>query len=338
MKLFVFGFPGEIGGADTKMTHTLPLWTEIADQVTCIANAPNQITPENKWTKYLDSLGISYCLKEDIKCDPGDIALSLCNPFFFKQGFCEYAKEIGLKVIWSSEMMWHHDKELECVKKGMVDKVLYVSDIQKQKLTYPDDMPWSITGNYIDESKFPYKMRTFNYLNIGRLSREDSYKYTENFPIFYEEMIRDIPPNKIHFLIMAWDKILEDKYKWHNFDRRWTFFTPMQMDTLAFLYKLNVFAYPLGHNFVESWGRSTVEAMLTGCIPITFSGHHLDNLIDPGVSGFIADDIGDWRNIMSELFNNPIMRVKLGKQAAECAREFCNREHHIEIWKTALHV
>ena len=31
---------------------------------------------------------------------------------------------------------------------------------------------------------------------------------------------------------------------------------------------LDLFVYPLGHQFIESWGRVVAEAMLTGCVPI----------------------------------------------------------------------
>ena len=67
--LFIYGYPGSVGGADTKLDHTLPIFTKLGfDQVMCIANAPSQFEDEH-WKKYMDSLGVKYGLKEEIKND-----------------------------------------------------------------------------------------------------------------------------------------------------------------------------------------------------------------------------------------------------------------------------
>lgn len=335
-KLWIYGFPGGLGGADTKLDHTLPIFLKLFDEVMCVANAPSQYDPPNDWTRYLDKLGVKYGLKEDMQgYQEGEIALSLCNPYFFKQGFCDDAKSKGLKVIWSSEMMWHHQKELEYVNKGMVDKVLYVSDIQKASLTYPESMPWSMTGNFINADRFPFQRRSANGLVLGRLSRHDPYKYPEDFPVFYEEIVEDL--QHISFRIMSWDEVLADKYKWHTFDHRWKFFKAYDVSALDFLYMLNVMAYPLGHNFVESWGRSTVEGMLTGAIPISFSGHNISNLVVHGESGFIVDDILEWKEIIKQLYHDVHYRQKLSKQCSDHARDvLCNEKEHLKIWEDAL--
>lgn len=340
-KLFIYGFPGPIGGADTKLDHSLAIFKELFDEVMCIANAPSMFEDRKVFIQKMDKMGIKWGMKEDMKgYKDGDIALSLCNPYFFNQGFCDDAKSKGLKVVWSSEMMWHHEKEHEYVGKGYVDKVLYVSEIQKAALQYPQFIPSAITGNYIDPDEFPFQRRSYNGLSIGRLSRDDSYKYPENFPIFYEEMVQGLPSNRIAFRVMAWNKDLENKYKFHKFRNgwNWKFYEKGAMSALNFLYLLDIFAYPLGHNFVESWGRSTVEAMLTGAIPISFPGHHIDNLIEHGVSGYIASDISEWKEIVHELFYDVRKKNKLAKDCSEYAREVhCNFDEHVEIWKKALY-
>lgn len=343
--LFIYGIPGPVGGADTKLDHTLPLFTKMGfDQVMCIANAPSQL--ENKvWMNYLDSLGVKHGLKEDIKNDnPGDIALSLCNDYFFVDGFCDHAKSKGFEVIWSSEMMWHHKKELEYVNKGMVDKLLYVSEVQKSKLTYPEGIPTYITGNYVDASRFPFKERSVDKFRLGRLSRADSYKYPENFPSFYERIVKNVPAEDVEFHVMGWftdfNTHLVEKYSWHDFSKyNWYLYKETAIPTLDFLYNIDIYAYPLGHNFIESWGRSTVEAMLTGAIPISFSGHHLENLLRDREIGYIADDVNDWTGIIDLLYNNPTLRKSQSKACSDYAREvICNEEEHIKIWKEVFNV
>ena len=53
--------------------------------------------------------------------------------------------------------------------------------------------------------------------------------------------------------------------------------------------------YPLGHKFIGSWGRSTVEAMLTGCIPLVPEGHPLENLMIHGETGYVCGDFLEWK-------------------------------------------
>jgi len=339
-RLWIYGMPGELGGADTKMYHTLPIFKELFDQVMCIANAPEMYDPPNAMTAYLDSLGISYGLKEDMKgYQPGDIALSLCNPYFFKDKFVEDAYNKGLKIIWSSEMMWHHTQEMDYINKGYISKVLYVSEVQRARLTYPPNIPWVMTGNYINPDLFPFRLRSSETIGIGRVSRADSYKYPEDFPVFYEEMVEGLDPRRIAFRVMAWDEDLKRKYAWHNWKRkyRWTLLEPNAMPVKDFLYGLDIFAYPLGHNFIESWGRSTVEAMLTGAIPIVQSGHNLENLIKDKQTGFIVDDIYEWKQIIKILFHNLEYRFDMSKRCSEHAREeLCNYEDHVRMWEEAL--
>lgn len=341
-RLFIFGWPSHIGGADTKLNHLLPVLRDIGYEIMCVVNAPSQLE-QKEWCNRLDSLGITYGMKESMPDNiEGNIALSLCNPYFHNQGFCEYAKvEKGLKVIWSSEMMWHHDQELENIKKGWVDKVLYVSEIQKAALTYPDTLPWSMTGNYIDPEAFPYYLRPQGSFSIGRLSRADPFKFPEDFPVFYDEITSGIP-GIVEYHVMGWKEELDEKYSWFNYkghNRNWYFYPENHISTYEFFQRIYIHAYPLGHNFVESWGRSTVEAMLTGCVPTSFTGHHISELVEHGVSGYILDDIQDWRELMEEMYFDPIKRQKIGKNAADHAREVhCNMDHHKEMWEKALEI
>lgn len=347
-RIFLFGWPSHVGGADTKVKHLLPLLREMGHEVMCVVNAPSQMETK-EWTDYLDSLGVTYGMKEDMPDGiEGETCLSLCNPYFNNQGFCEYAKkEKGLKVIWSSEMMWHHEQELQNIKNGLIDKVLYVSEIQKKVLKpeydthFNREYPSDIVGNFVDPDEFPFFLRKAKPFSIGRLSRADSYKFPEDFPVFYDE-ITSTCDGQVDYHVMGWKEELEKKYSWFKYkghQRNWFFYNENQIPTNQFLRRIHIHAYPLGHNFVESWGRSTVEAMLTGAIPTSFTGHHISELVEDGVSGYIIDDINDWREVMEEHFHDPIKTLQMGKRAAEHARDVhCNREYHKRVWEKALEV
>ena len=328
-RIYFFGWPSFLGGADTKLAHLLVLLhKEFA--ITVIPNDACHLR-DQVWTRFLGKLGVEYALLARLPKKLEGFAMSLCNQRFFTDGIARKAKEKGLKIIWSSEMMWHHDGELEAIKKGLIDKVLYVSELQKRYLSKGyGDLPSACPGNYIDPRFFPFKERRNKTFTIGRLSRNDPVKYPEDFPVFYEAL--DLP--EVRFRVMAWDEALARKYRWHHFDDRWDLLPPEKEGQVRFLHSLDLFVYPLGHQFKESWGRSTVEAMLTGCIPLVPAGHHLDHLIVDGESGFICHDFLEYKQQAQRLYFDYEHRKRLAAQCrAQAVNKLCVREEHLRIWK-----
>jgi len=323
-----FGWPSHLGGADTKLAHLLVLLHQHAT-LTVVPNNRKQLQQKN-WTGWLDRLKIKYCPLDQLPKTLTGYGLALSNQCFFSHDIGRRARERGLKIIWSSEMMWHHQGEPEAVRGGLVDKVLYTSELQKASLSpIYGALPSVITGNYVDPSFFPFKERRNPDFTIGRLSRAAVEKYPEDFPVFYEAL--DIP--ECRFRVMAWDDKLAQKYKWHRFDARWSLLKPEQETQINFLHSLDLFVYPLGHQFTESWGRSTVEAMLTGCVPLVAPGHHLDQLIVPGETGFICGDFREYQRHAHRLFHDYELRSRMARQGRDHAvNRLCRTEEHRRLW------
>ncbi len=330
--IYVFGWPSFLGGADTKLAHLLKL-LHGKSPITVIPNDAPRLK-ERHWTRELDRLGIRYTSLDRLPRRLNGIALSLCNDRFFKEGIAARAKDRGLRVIWSSEMMWHQEGELDAVRRGLVDKVLYTSEVQRKALAEGyGNLPSHVTGNYIDPGCFPFLERRNRTFTIGRLSRPDPAKYPEDFPVFYECL--DL--GDVRFRVMAWDESLRVKYAWHRFDERWDLLGSEAEPQVKFLHSLDLFVYPLGHRFVESWGRSTVEAMLTGAIPLCPTGHHLTQLIDHGKSGFICHDFLEYQEHARRLSRDYAERRKIARQCRKHAEhELCRPEEHLRIWKEAF--
>ncbi len=257
--------------------------------------------------------------------------LSMCNERFFAGGIIERARARGLKIIWSSEMMWHFKGEEAAIRAGLVDKVLYVSELQRRVLSKGyGNVPGHLTGNYIDPTQFPFTERRHSTFTIGRLSRPDPAKYPEDFPVFYESL--GLPDT--HFRVMAWSDDLKKKYRWHRFDDRWDLLASTAEPQVQFLQSLDLFVYPLGHLFRESWGRSTVEAMLTGAIPLVPPGHHLEQLIVDGESGFLCDDFQVYQEHALKLRLDYDYRRRISLQCRTHAEhELCNAERHLKAWQ-----
>ena len=226
--------------------------------------------------------------------------------------------------------MWHHEGELDAVREGIIDHVLYVSEFQKAALAPGyGAVPGTITGNYIDPEDFPFRERRHATFTIGRLSRPAPEKYPEDFPVFYECLA--LPD--AGFRVMAWSDELARKYRWHDFDARWDLLAPNGEPQAEFLQSLDLFVYPLGHTFRESWGRSTVEAMLTGAVPLVPRGHYFENLMVHGESGFLCADIAEWQEHARHLRMDFSFRQKIARQSREhAATRLCDAEEHRRVW------
>jgi hypothetical protein len=331
-KVFIFNWPSFLGGADTKLAHLVTLLHSSAE-ITVVPNEKERLL-DQVWTDFLHQLGVKYALLEDLPVRLEGVALSMCNGRFFTGGIASRAKEMGLKVIWSSEMMWHHPGELEAIKHGLVDHVLYASEFQKTILAPGyGGVPSTVVGNYIDPAAFPFAERQGEAFTIGRLSRAAPEKFPEDFPVFYEAL----ELKGARFRVMAWDANLAHKYRWHHFDHRWDLLAALQESQEDFLHNLDLFVYSLGHRFQEAWGRSCVEAMLTGCIPLVPDGHQFDRLLTHGHSGFICRDFLDYKQYAQELQGNSALRRKLAIQCREQAvQELCRKDVHLKLWLEVL--
>ena len=335
MDVYLFGWPASYGGADTKAAHLLKLLSGHLN-FTVIPNDDRSLG-DSYWVPLLSGWGVRCATLESLPERLHGVGLALANHSFFAGRICSAARHRGLKIVWSSEMMWHHAEEVDFIKAGEVDRLLYVSDVQKQTLNYESfcDVPTRMTGNYICPDEFPFAERPQEKgITIGRLSRSDPDKYPEDFPVFYESL--ELPDCR--FRVMAWSETLAEKYRWHRFDSRWELLPPLGEPVPAFLQSLDLFVYPLGHTFTESWGRSTVEAMLTGAIPLVPEGHHFKSLIVHGESGFLCGDFLEYQSRAQELARDPLLRRQMSIACRRQGELLNNAETHRAIWLEALDV
>lgn len=341
--LYVFGWPSHLGGADTKLHNTLCLIKDFMN-ITVIPNSCHQLKEKYWYDLYTKEYGFKCISREEFIAMPSRLdgfALSLCNPSFISGcTLCKLAKEKDLKVLWGNEMMWIFEGELECIKNGYIDTVLLTSKFNEEQLAKEyfkanPSIEAYIVSNYINPKDFPFRERNNDRFTIGRLSRADVDKYSFDFPLFYESLELENPK----YRVMAWDEKLKNMFKWHRFGSQWDLLKPVQEDTLDFLYSLDLFIYKLGHKFLESWGRSTVEAMLTGCVPIVPSGHNFNEFIIQGFTGFMCDSFEDFKLAAQEMQKNVQLRKKIAKQSsAYAASVVCNEEKHKSIWRYVFNV
>ena len=121
-----------MGGADTKLAHLLWLLHQDYD-ITVVPNVRVQLEQAH-WRAWLRELGVKAAVLEDLPHKLSGWGLSLCNGAFWGEGVGVEAHRRGLKIAWSNEMMWHHPAEIAAVRLGLVEAVLYTSEVQRLKL------------------------------------------------------------------------------------------------------------------------------------------------------------------------------------------------------------
>jgi len=332
LPVYLFGTPGNLGGASTKICHLVRLLHKDF-QITIV---PNQIGACK------DKEVIRLTHRYDVRCVPlrdlpkrlQGVALGICDHDFFVSNRAREAKARGLKVVWSNEMMFEFKGEAEAVKDGLIDRVLFTSEFQADVFAEMySGVASFVTGNYIDPDDYAWRERANPVFTLGRLSRADPIKYPLDFPVFYEEM----GIKEARYRVMAWGPEVQKQYRWHRFGPEWELLSANKQSALSFLYSLDVFLYPLGHRVKESWGRAVVEAMLTGAVAVVPAGHQFYKLMVHGESGFICKEFRDFKAVVRELYENYPLRMKISRQGAEHAREhLCNREEHRKKWIEAL--
>ncbi len=230
--------------------------------------------------------------------------------------------------------MWQFKGEEEAVKAGLVDKVFFLSEYQAAvfRELYAK-VPEAIVDNYVQPDRFPYIERRNAIFTIGRLSRPDPVKFSEDFPVFYEAL--EVP--EARYRVMAWSNELHKKYAWHRFGPEWELLGAAATPAAGFLQSLDLFVYSFGPFFQESWGRVVVEAMLTGAVPLVPEGCHFGNLVADGESGYLCGSFGAYQEAAQRLYGDYGLRRRMSEQCAFYAREkLCNRAAHREQWVQAL--
>lgn len=360
INLYFFGWPGFVGGASTRLWHLLELLAETKRyRIRVIANNKEEMNVSRKdwcWKNWLNDRSISYMewdgSKNWLLLQENGYAISLCNEFFLREQL-EPLRKAGFKIVWSNEMMWFHARELEHLAAGRIDHYLYVSNTQRSVLSpivdkvicsgngikYESDCREYTIGNYINPVYFPYVDRTFNKncVTIGRCSRPDPLKFPDDFPEFYESLA--VPAR---FAVMGWDAQMGKKYAGHYFDHRWTFYPQGSLDTHTFYGCLDFYVFNTGTRFRESWGRSVIEAMLTGCIPfLDFGpGHGYEEILwdkddrtfrERGI--FPCHNWWDYSTWLQLLTENESERKRLSLAARATALKICDKQKQLKAWE-----
>ena len=331
-KVYLFGSPGKVGGAATKIWDLLTLLREDFDL--CLVLRHKRLLKDREIQEAVRESGVRVELESKLPKRMEGVALVICELDIFESGRAERLKERGLKLYFSNEMMWKFQGEEEAVQQGLVDKVFFLSEYQAEAFReLYKGVPEAVIDNYVEPSRFLFAARRNAGIVLGRLSRPDPVKFSEDFPVFYEAL--ELP--EARYRVMAWSRPLHEKYAWHRFGSEWELLGAGAVAAADFLRSLDLFVYSFGPFFRESWGRAVVEAMLTGAIPLVPADCHFGHLVGEGESGYLCGSFAAYQEAAQQLYWDCDLRRRMSERCARYAREkLCDRAEHRVMWAKAL--
>lgn len=290
MSIFVIGYPGDVGGANTECWHTLRLWRRFGLSVRLIPTSD----PDQKWRDRLDGIGCSTVLAgmDDLGSVPGlrgGTIVSFCNASFLRHA--GRFRDLGCRVIWVNCMTWLFPDERKHYRDcGPFDRYVFQSRHQQSALlpqlakygVRPDQCRL-IRGAFAWE-EFPFRPLEHAARSpfvVGRISRPAADKYSANTWAIYRRI-----PHPIRARVMAWDRQVQRKL---GQPPPWAECLPAGGETpQEFFSKLHCMVQING-GAEENWPRSGLEAMAGGVAIVAQNQWGWREMIRHGQTGFLAD-------------------------------------------------
>jgi len=338
MHLFVCGYPGDVGGANTELWHTVKLWRRFGADVTLIPTWK----ADPAWRRRLDSIGCRTCESNpddllNVRGLGGSVVVSMCNTRFLAvaERFCE----LGCKIVWLGCMNWLFAEErLHYRRHGVFDRHIFQSRYQYEQLRPQlakhgyDDARGRIVRGAFDVAEFPFRPlghtpgETFV---IGRLSRPAPEKFSPRTWVLYG---RTSPP--LAARVMGWDAAVQARV---GAPPRWAECLPAGAETAqTFLARLHGLVQTSG-GAVENWPRVGLEAMAAGVPLVVENQGGWREMIRHAETGFLCNDDDEMACCIARLVQDSAYRQTVIEQARHAVEtELADPETFWRQWKDLL--
>jgi hypothetical protein len=336
MDVFFFGYPGEMGGANTEAWHTIRLWRNYGINVHLI---PTWGT-DPMWRNKLDSIGcithhVTFEQIQDIPELAGAPTIGMCNSEYIR--VAPVLRKMGCPIIWVNCMTFMFDHELHFFEEyGPADAMVYQSEFQRsqlepalQKLGYQSDSGHLIRGAF-DLAEWQFNPRPHvlheEYF-VGRVARPDLDKWSSNtFPIYDRIQVQ-----KKRGILLGVDQRTQEKLGkppwWIDCLR------PLAIPVHDFYSRLHCLL-PINGGARENWPRVGLEAMAAGVPIVAQNDWGWREMIEHGVTGFLGscdEELAHWAAVLA--YDEPL-RMKVIKQAHErLVTQLANPDLLWNAWK-----
>ena len=316
--LFVCGYPGEVGGANTELWHTLKLWRRCGLSVTLIPTWQ----ADGTWRRRLEGIGCQTVESspDDLKRVPslaGSVVVSMCNTKFL--AVAQPFRELGCRIVWLGCMNWLFPEErLHYRKHGVFDRYVFQSRYQRDQLVPQfrkfgyDATQGTIIRGAFDADEFPFRPLRHcpsEIFTIGRISRPVADKFSPRTWQIYQRI-----PHPIRARVMGWADEVRAQL---GSPPHWATCLPAgDQAPQAFLAGLHALVHT-GGQAVENWPRAVLEAMAAG-VPVVAEGRGgWREMVRHGRTGYLCDDDDQFAYYAARLAYDEPHRMEMVHRARE---------------------
>ncbi len=314
--LFVCGYPGDIGGANTELWHTLRLFRRFGLGVTLLPTWRADPT----WQARLERIGCRtvHATPDTLDRVPnlaGSIVVSMCNKRFLAAA-AEF-RRLGCRIVWLGCMNWlFPDERLHYRRHGTFDRYVFQSRYQRDQLVpqlrrfgYEDSHSHVIRGAF-DAGLFPLRPiehRPGERFSIGRISRAQADKFSPQTWTIYRRV-----PHPIEARVLGWSAEVAAHV---GPPPSWAQCRPVGSNTpAAVLAKLHAMVH-IGGRATENWPRVGLEAMAAGVPIVADNRGGWREMIRHGTTGYLCDNEDQFAYYTARLAYDEEERSRIIQQA-----------------------
>ena len=335
MNIYFFQWVSNLGGADTRLRDLIQCLAQSGKfNLFSVPNNDHHLDDDNVVQFYKEH-NVKILTWQELPAKMDGIAVSFCNfPLFDRNAEkIKHIKSSGLKFIWSNDMMWRTVEEKSAISDGLIDCLIYTSSKHLEDTGQKSsDIKQKIIPNYLYLNNYKYINREINDIfTIGKHSRSDSAKFSDHFPLFYQNLNLKNP----RYSIMGVNQNIKRLFEWYDFaDTSWQLLPTNAKPVQVFLSSLDAYVYNSKYSFTETFCRATVEAMLTGLPIVVPDRFNFKQQVRHGHNGFLCSSYEDYRKYTQTLETSPDLRIELGKNGRDLSKKlWCDEGETISAWE-----
>ncbi len=340
LRLFVLGLPGDVGGANTELWHTLKLWRRFKVDVTCVPTWK----ADPRWEKRVREIGCKVVSATpqslgDVPGLAGGTVAGFCNSRFLEAA--PRLRRMGCRLVWVNCMTWLFPAErLFCLRHGPFDAYVFQSKYQQEQLqpqlarfAEMEDRCFRIRGAF-DAADFPFaprRRKPSDPLILGRMSRGAADKFPAD-PWRPVALMRGRGMD-VRLRVMGFTPRVAAKT---GPPPSWAECLPEGAESpQAFLRSLHAMVQISDTS--ENWPRTGLEALATGTPVIADNRGGWREMIEHGRTGFLADTDADLLAILARLADDEPLRQNIARHARHCLeQELAEPEQAMAGWERVL--
>jgi glycosyltransferase involved in cell wall biosynthesis len=178
-----------------------------------------------------------------------------------------------------------------------------------------------------EEKRIPKDYKNKKPITIGRISRDDLYKFSEDTIEFYEYLNN----YDFKFIFLGAKKSITKLLGNKKVPDNWIIYGEGEIPSEDFFRQTDIFVYKTSSSYVEYFGNVIIEAMYYGIPVVTEKRDAYPEQIIDGKTGFLCSSNEEFYETIIKLKNDENLRETIGKEA----QNFVIENFNIEKFRTA---